>query len=1731
MTNKQLFLYVSETGQKIKTSGLTISQHSTNNILNIVTIGKLANVIVTFTGPDNKVFPKYHMTYAGKYELQETDTEPSLVQNADKLYKYTLQISQLVSSIAVLGTSAKLNVSASLYNYTTRGELVEAAVCNTIIQVNKSESSEYLDQPIANVEVDHIWEAIGEVSQASEKHSEDIEDLTDRVEDLEADVDELGTRLTTAESDIADIKAKDEEQDESISDIETKNAQQDQEISDLSDSVDDLEQSKLDKTGGEITGNLEVSGTLDAADLTGTIGSDSTLAVNGTINAVNGSTYVKYPTENNEAASKKYNDDTNATLKSQLIGAGTDTSTAPTIYGAKVLANSIKDAEQQNSFYSVSTTKNTATGLYTLSFKNYFGNVIATSEIDTPEEKIIDPNHPPYMDGDELVITFVDGTVIRVDMSALVTYNTFSDTTTIALEQDSDHNVTATLKDGAVTVEKLDTEIQEFFDDAYNAELVNSETFSDTTTTGGRVGAENHRISNENTRIANEEDRDEAENTRIYNENLRIAAEESRAGTISAIQSRLTTAEGQLDTLQGDVDTIAGEIDGIYDTLDHKANVDGYYEQMSVGYANNLISPDGVKDNPENDPSYNPYVYRTTAGAQSISDGDAELQSIRGNTQSINQLIQNGHFSTTANWLVREGVFSVTNNEATITQNTQNYNTGIGQDINLIKNHIYFISVIAYRTTQGYAIPLRVQVANGWTSAIQTKALTNNLSLNVPTRYVTTITPSANLNRVALNVGAYDPTTYFTIKLRDVEFIDLTAIYGAGNEPTAEQFMLDYPESYYEYTGEKGAILNVLPESIKTTGFNQWDEDWESGDYLVTSTGEKHTNANRIRSKNFIPVIPNKTYYCKSNYENTIVGFFDKDKKYVSSVQNEGWKVVGNSTFTTPVWCHYMVFYGNATTYGNNICFNISWSGYRNGEYEEYWEDERLLEIQSAITAEGNTGLNGVGLVYDEFTTSKYTKKFKEVNLGTLTWTYDSTHQWFYVENVGIKAPAANDQKANIICSKYQVTTRTLAVNKGIFVNTSGALGIKDSAFTDATLFKASLDGVILVYESLDTEELAQELTWTYKVSDFGTEEFKYPTGKIAIPVPNEVLYMSNLRDKLRNTYTKDESDARYAVKEGYERNLTVGTAEQLQSTTGIIESEPYTDRTAGGSTSIGDRVKEKKIIGSCVNMRQLINYSDITTTVAGVTRTKIPNCNGYHFEGTSTGPAVFQLGNPLVSGHVMLVDVSYKYAADTEEEYIRQDQTAGGFPNSKIIKTTTTFQAMYFYVPRSGEAIKCDVYLQVFDLTMMLGSVAANKIYTMETATAGSGIAVFKKWFPERNYPYSATEEMKYVDVVKKKYTGFNQWDEQWDLGGYNQTTGQGFSSTTQIRSKNRIRVFPNTKYYIELGTYNSYVFPIFYDEDENYIGTISGGVYGKSGGTPNYHNPFTTPANAYYMSFGLQPGYGTTYKNDICLSFYWSGTRTQEYQPYTEWEYQIPTGRLNGMILVDSDGNFYASGDEMTPDGTITRKYAVADLGDLTYAKHIVNNVTHWTTQVTNWHIKYRGTRGKDTRAMIPNYFYTRTDDLPGFDKSFNFIEYYTSNEFNIRDARFDSYTAAQVKEALTGTKLLYELQDAYQTTEIGTPYIETQIVDDWGTEEFVQNSISPVGHESNYLPNLRDKLQNLPANANTDGYYIVKQTGAQQTLTAYQNELPATSTLDSTKTYQLKVVNGTLSWVEEA
>ena len=116
----------------------------------------------------------------------------------------------------------------------------------------------------------------------------------------------------------------------------------------------------------------------------------------------------------------------------------------------------------------------------------------------------------------------------------------------------------------------------------------------------------------------------------------------------------------------------------------------------------------------------------------------------------------------------------------------------------------------------------------------------------------------------------------------------------------------------------------------------------------------------------------------------------------------------------------------------------------------------------------------------------------------------------------------------------------------------------------------------------------------------------------------------------------------------------------------------------------------------------------------------------------------------------------------------------------------------------------------------------------------------------------------------------GRNLWDEEWELGSFDTTTGANITNNKQIRAKNKIAVMPGATYFVNSP---SYVWMIFYDGNNQVITEKPTGNYASSGnsigvGGGGYAESVTMPASCRSVRFYCQNIYGTTYNNDICIN-----------------------------------------------------------------------------------------------------------------------------------------------------------------------------------------------------------------------------------------------------------------------
>lgn len=618
---------------------------------------------------------------------------------------------------------------------------------------------------------------------------------------------------------------------------------------------------------------------------------------------------------------------------------------------------------------------------------------------------------------------------------------------------------------------------------------------------------------------------------------------------------------------------------------------------------------------------------------------------------------------------------------------------------------------------------------------------------------------------------------------------------------------------------------------------------------------------------------------------------------------------------------------------------------------------------------------------------------------------------------------------------------------------------------------------------------------------------------------------ISDLQDAV--ALKADESElADYAKIDGAYESMTVGNAEQLVSSISKEDNAPYNFRTSGGSLDIGDREYLDKIVGGTVAVNEWIDnqqFTSMTHWAVGPNATSSITGNVLTAVKSGSSPAGNQFVNytgpsKIPKNHVVMIVANLASNSSSVTVQAIQASPWTGLGQQIVNVTATLTQKIVILKPTAGDISnlifnfdnKEDISIQnpcVIDLTQMFGATIADYIYTLETGSAGAGATWFKKLFPKPYYAYNAGELVS-VKTSSHDTVGFNQWDEEWE-------TYYG-----RVRSKNFIRVLPSTTYFISqpTGTVGGELF--FFDADQN---AISNTVYAVD-------STFVTPSNATYMKFMAYSNYGTTYNHDICINLSWDGERDGEYEAYKKNTYPLDSDlELRGIPKLDSANNLYYDGDEYEDDGTVTRKYGIVDLGTINWVYD-----GDEIFRVSDTRMKFMG------NGICAKYKWVQVTSWSQVgDGEMSVTNSEQSPILRVHDSTAGT-DAAAFKTAMSGVYLVYEL--ATPTTEEAEPYQNPQIVDDFGTEEFVdtRDVAVPVGHSTRYQPNLRAKLEMMPNSPDGDGDYIVRQTSDENeyvalasnaTIQALMAKLPNAPSEDGAYKLTCTVTNGTAVYSWEA
>lgn len=512
------------------------------------------------------------------------------------------------------------------------------------------------------------------------------------------------------------------------------------------------------------------------------------------------------------------------------------------------------------------------------------------------------------------------------------------------------------------------------------------------------------------------------------------------------------------------------------------------------------------------------------------------------------------------------------------------------------------------------------------------------------------------------------------------------------------------------------------------------------------------------------------------------------------------------------------------------------------------------------------------------------------------------------------------------------------------------------------------------------------------------------------------------------------------AQQDGYYQNLGAGTAEQLISNIYEEDSTPYNFRTSGGSVDIGDREVDE-IVGGTVAWNQLSDAL-ATHTVNDVVVTKNEDgtitINGI---ANSSGSLSTHTIVPTIKEHIYLViasDSMCNLGFDSLYTNINGNETHN---NSFIIKAQSAVNATISFRTNNAYTFSnVKASLCTFDLTLMFGKTIADYIYTLESANAGTGVAFFRKLFPKDYYAYNAGELIS-VKTSSHDMVKFNAYDHS---AGTAKVVGEQVYQIT--------------------GAYTALTF------NEETI-------------TPDSNGYFTPSINGVVIVTG---GNSTT----TCIHLKWDGERDGEYEAYEKNSYALDSDlELRGIPKLDANNKFYYDGDVYENNGTVTRKYgSYTFTGNETWSTTGSGTSQFFFTTISD-------AKSTPNQNIKCNKYVTGTVSSTNTDDKT--IE---ANGTQIRVRDYAYTTTSALKTAMTGVKIVYELDTS--TTESADPYTNPQIVDDWGTEEYVdtRDVAIPVGHNTKYQPNLRAKLEMAPDSPDGNGDYLMRQTDGENAYVKY-------------------------------
>ena len=421
--------------------------------------------------------------------------------------------------------------------------------------------------------------------------------------------------------------------------------------------------------------------------------------------------------------------------------------------------------------------------------------------------------------------------------------------------------------------------------------------------------------------------------------------------------------------------------------------------------------------------------------------------------------------------------------------------------------------------------------------------------------------------------------------ITNIMLIDLTLMYGSGNEPASvSAFEQDFPASYYAFNN--GQLLSAGVTEVVSQGRNLLDSSQVvQGNWTVpTSTTNVHTD-------NYIAVLPNTTYYLKTISASGIyVQYYNIDKAEsggVTKYDSSGFSFVTNAdTQYVRIMWYQVGGITPADIVNGSVCLSISSS--TDGTYTPYKAPISYPIPASIQSLTGYGWSAGTAYNYIDYERKVFVQRVVKLSLAIADMDNNENYPgWIHS---GIRAIIGAGFGKNITNSLNQmrnmnaISVNTQSNNDIIFLPRANYNNLTQSQWI-AQYPNLVLDNYFELETPIETDISSYLDDANIQVEASGTLTFKNQHGdNYRIAIPSTIIYLGE-----KGNYAS-------IVSPNFAGNPTVPTPASNDNSKAIANTAWVTDKVSALASDVYTKAETDNLLSAKADATNVYTKAEIDT-------------------------------------------------------------------------------------------------------------------------------------------------------------------------------------------------------------------------------------------------------------------------------------------------------------------------------------------------------------------------------------------------------------------------------------------------------------------------------------------------------------------------------------------------------